>query len=140
MGFQRYKISFLDLYKHVQTTLIKYCQKVADEKTKWWVGIILGSYGAWQLHFNLNERLYIYSLLKTWVGKDIQLEVCGEPDWPKELGAVGCVSKKDLDYFIIPIELETTPNRVGCLCLGNKKELLHSNKKCNHSCLYCYLP
>ena len=52
----------------------------------------------------------------------------------------GCISATDLEILHIDPSILTPGGfqRKGCLCAGNKKELLSTKAQCKHRCIYCY--
>ena len=73
---------------------------------------------------------------------DLVFETCAEPDLLGDnIHPSGCVSQQDLDLFGLQLSdmVETNgQNRLGCLCLAIKDELLNNKHPCKHQCLYCY--
>lgn len=64
------------------------------------------------------------------------LEACGEPQLKENRG---CISSRDYEILSLPIPPETRKGqRKGCMCLGNKTELLTKPRCCPNGCLYCY--
>jgi len=64
------------------------------------------------------------------------LEACGEPGLKENQG---CISPKDYQILGLPIPEQTLKGqRKGCLCLGNKTEILTKPKRCPNGCIYCY--
>lgn len=120
----RTRISFLDLYKHIIPRFDSR-KDIQDQ--------LMQKYGE-DIHLPLSDRQSFASFInKTWPG--IDLEICGEPGMP----CTGCVSILDLKIFgIKPGIPNYAHQRVGCLCLANKKELLSNKHQCKHGCLYCY--
>ena len=74
---------------------------------------------------------------------ELSFESCAETKIPAA-NAVGCVSEKDYEILGIPTpEKSRKGQRKGCLCLGDKKDLLdfkYQQTGYNHcyGCLYCY--
>lgn len=74
---------------------------------------------------------------------ELSFESCAETKIPAAT-AVGCVSEKDYEILGIPApEKSRKGQRKGCLCLGDKKDLLtfkYQQTGYNHcyGCLYCY--
>ena len=123
----RYRISFLDLYQHVKDRIsqanpshFEYISKVQPNK-----------------HLSEKIRLKFLEILKKNTGlTNDEIEICGEPG----IKCTGCVSEKDLNTFNIKLEKEVEIGfqRLNCVCLGIKKELLNNKHRCAHQCLYCY--
>jgi len=64
------------------------------------------------------------------------LEACGEPGLKENQG---CISPKDYQILGLQIPEQTFKGqRKGCLCLGNKTEILVKPKRCPNGCFYCY--
>lgn len=134
MGFNRYRISVIDMYPHVR------------ERFKA-VGLPL-PYG---LKFSPNEsqlravdgmildaKNHLISLGKPL--KDLRIESCAEPGLTEAI-ACGCISGYDLE--LLKLYYGSPPDKVGyqrknCMCYSGKVELLEHKQQCPHSCLYCY--
>lgn len=134
MGFNRYRISLIDMYPHVR------------ERFKA-VGLPL-PYG---LKFSPNEsqlravdgmildaKNHLISLGKPL--KDLRIESCAEPGLTEAI-ACGCISGYDLE--LLKLYYGSPPDKVGyqrknCMCYSGKVELLEHKQQCPHSCLYCY--
>ena len=73
------------------------------------------------------------------MNRNLEYETCCEfecPPWQK----VGCISNKDLK-ILNKNNLRFTgisKQRLGCLCPGNKLELLNHKYRCDNKCVYCY--
>jgi hypothetical protein len=107
----RVRISFIDVYPHVS-------QRFTAKN-------IPLSYNSF--HMPLEIRKEIWEEL----GKP---ELCCEPDMP----SVPCVSKLDCKILGVEPSKERKGQRVSCVCLANKRELLLQPPKCTYGCLYCY--
>lgn len=134
MGFNRYRISVIDMYPHVR------------ERFKA-VGLPL-PYG---LKFSPNEsqlravdgmildaKNHLISLGKPL--KDLRIESCAKPGLTEAI-ACGCISGYDLE--LLKLYYGSPPDKVGyqrknCMCYSGKVELLEHKQQCPHSCLYCY--
>ena len=126
----RVRISVLDMYPHVR--------KRFEAKS---IPCPYGdSFQATDFMFqNLNYK--IEDLKKEF--PEISFESCAETKIPAAT-AVGCVSEKDYEILGVPTpEKSRKGQRKGCLCLGDKKDLLtfkYQQTGYNHcyGCLYCY--
>jgi len=117
LGIKRVRYSFLDMYKHVKTRFIG-----ANVRLPYW-------------NFNPSQNMINNALELFKKYPEYEFESCAE-NTPHKLG---CISQKDLDILGVDIKpVEGGLQRKGCLCLGNKKELLSSKKRCMNKCLYCY--
>lgn len=118
IGIKRCRYSFLDIYPHVK-------QRFAD------IGMNL-PYDTFTAPKEMIDNAM--DLLSEY--EDIyEFESCAENTKHK----LGCISQKDLG--ILGVSMDTSNGgfqRNTCMCLGNKKELLKSKKRCSHKCLYCY--
>jgi DNA repair photolyase len=130
MGYERFRISCLDLYPHVLKRLEKYTLLHYDLKTiyDWDMAHSGGEHQAYMVHANYVLRKRIFDAFP---GADL----CGEPGFK----CSGCVSRTDLELFGIEPEARYVKNdqREFCNCLGIKKELCHSHD-CPGKCIYCY--
>lgn len=115
----RYRISFLDFYKHVVERFLKNGIEIPKIYKKDGV-------------YNLHAPLYLRrSIVKKYFS---MAEICGEPD----LYCTGCVSELDCKTLkVIPNE-KKSQQRLSCMCLAMKKELLNNKSPCFHNCIYCY--
>ena len=118
LNIQRCRFSFLDMYPHVK-------QRFKENKIK----LPYETFTAPQ--YMIDNALQV---LKEYEGV-YQFESCAE-NTPYQLG---CISEKDLKILGVNMEVKDGGfQRKGCLCLGNKKELLNNKKQCTSKCLYCY--
>lgn len=118
LDIKRVRYSFLDMYPHVKERFkqagipVPYNSFTAPKKM---------IDNALQLIIKYEDRY--------------EFESCAENTPHK----TGCISEKDLE--ILGKNIEIVPGglqRKGCLCLGNKKELLNNRGQCWHGCIYCY--
>ena len=117
----RIRTSMIDMYSHVWERFKK-----------------AGLYHPYNGNFYPSEKQkHLYcNLLKKYSNINT-FEICNENINIGE--RIGCVSKKDIDILRTDIQIEGCANqRKGCLCPGNKMELLDNKKQCKHGCLYCY--
>lgn len=132
-NIKRVRYSFIDLYPHVKERLIK-----AN------INLPFNSFSAPK--YMMNEALTALEYYKEpdydddgqpYCSKrhEIQLESCAENTEDK----IGCISNKDREILGLDIPLIVGGyQRKGCLCAGNKLELLSNKKRCSNDCLYCY--
>lgn len=107
----RVRISFLDLYHHVEERFKDANLSLPQE----------------HFHKPLNERLDIWNKLG-------QPEICGEPGMPN----TPCVSLLDCEILGVKPSSTLKGQRRDCGCLANKTELCPWPPKCTYECLYCY--
>lgn len=122
-GVKRYRISFLDMYRHTRERFLN-------------AGFRLPQEG---FHAPLQLRLQALLRLKAAATKTgFELEVCGEPDIP----STPCVSQKDIDILGLTDEIilhGSADQRNACGCPANKKQILTKRPgRCGNKCLYCY--
>jgi len=130
MGYQRFRVSILDLYPHVVKRLEPYCTFLYELKQvyNWDLAHSGGEHQPYMVYAPLHIRQSI-------IDQFPDVEVCAEPG----IKCSGCISRKDLELFGIVPEKRYIKNdqREFCQCLGIKKELLRSHN-CQSKCLYCY--
>lgn len=119
---RRVRISFLDLYRHVQT---RFREVGLPIPYVYMDGFILNMHSGLEYRKEAHRR--IVNLI--WTAP----EICGEPD----MVCTGCISEIDCEILGVVPGGETNI-RAGCACLSNKQELLTERKQCKHNCLYCY--
>lgn len=132
-GFHRYRVSVLDMYRHVRNRFRA-------------VGIPL-PYGEKQ--FASNEQLdEVDAMLREaaayWqnLGRqasNLRMESCAEPylRYPIQCG---CISSYDLELLGLDASDADSIGyqREYCMCYSGKVELLSHKHPCSHGCLYCY--
>lgn len=134
MGFNRYRISIIDMYPHVRERFksaglpLPYGPKFSPNESQLRAvdGMIL------------DAKNYLISLGKPL--KDLRIESCAEPGLTEAI-ACGCISGYDLE--LLKLYYGSPPDRVGyqrknCMCYSGKVELLEHKQQCPHHCLYCY--
>jgi DNA repair photolyase len=133
-GFNRFKVSILDLYPHVLKKFEPYFSLSYELKQIYnWDAShsISGIHKEYMNHAPLDLRLKIINLFEN-------AEVCAEPG----IKCSACLSKKDLELFGIKPDIRYPKNeqREFCTCLGIKKNFPRNTKEdCPHHCLYCYM-
>jgi DNA repair photolyase len=133
IGIERVRLSFLDMYKHVQSRFKKANIDIPD--------IYKNESGEINFHVNLDERKEKLSQLSEYA-KSIgysSIEVCGEPG----IESVSCLSQKDIDILGLTGKITLIGNkgqRGSCNCPANKSELLRVGRphRCENACLYCF--
>ncbi|MBU1173324.1 MAG: DUF1848 family protein [Proteobacteria bacterium] len=107
----RIRISFMDLYPHVQARFNR-------------AGIKLPYT---EFHAPFKDRYRIWKELG-------EPEVCSEPGLP----SIPCISEEDCKVLRVTPSTRRKEQRYLCNCLANKTELLPNSPKCLYGCLYCY--
>lgn len=130
-GFiHRIRISVVDMYPHVRERMMR-------------AGLepVYGAYG-----FSASKEQL--AMVDAWIldmyrnYKIPSIESCGEEGLEQTI-KVGCCSPIDRQILGLPQSSEAikTNTRKGCLCSGDKKELLtgaDTRQPCKNGCLYCY--
>ena len=142
MGFNRFRISVIDMYKHVRERFIK-------------AGILLpystnknsdrDFFSPYKAEERASESQFnaVNEMIKALKAQypNIRIECCAEPLLTEALYS-GCVSEYDLDLLGLKMSEKDWDNpsfqRKGCLCIPGKIELLTRKTQCPHQCLYCY--
>jgi DNA repair photolyase len=133
LGYNRIRVSILDVYPHVLKRFEPYDIFHFDIKNiyNWDMAHSLtGEHKPYMSHAPLTIREHIIEQFKP-------CEVCGEPG----IRCRGCISSIDLKI----LGVDDTPRlpekrqRQFCTCLENKHELLRLGE-CAHGCLYCFNP
>ena len=122
-GVKRYRISFLDMYRHTR-------QRFLSE------GINIPQEG---FHAPLKLRQQVLDLLAQDAAMTgYEIEVCGEPGIP----STPCVSQKDIDILRLTGQVilhGKADQRDACGCPANKRQILTRRPgRCANRCLYCY--
>ena len=133
LGITRVRLSFLDMYKHVQSRFKKQDLEIPD--------IYKNDDGTVNFHVSLEERKEKLKQIEDFA-KGIgftSVEVCGEPG----IESVSCVSQKDIDILGLTDKITLIGNkgqRGSCSCPANKSELLKVGRphRCENACLYCF--
>lgn len=133
MGFNRYRISVIDMYPHVRERFktaglpLPYGSKFSpsEDQLKAVDSTIL------------DAKSYLVSLGKPL--KDLRIESCAEPGLTEAI-ACGCISRYDLNLIGLYYGNPNTGGyqRKNCMCYSGKTELLEHKQQCPHQCLYCY--
>ena len=124
-GFRRYRVSVLDMYRHVRNRFRS-------------IGLPL-PYGENQ--FASREQLaeadaMLREAAAYWQGlgqqaNGLRIESCAEPYLRYPIRC-GCVSSHDLEL------LGLDASDANCMCYSGMVELLSHKHPCSHGCLYCY--
>ena len=130
LGYKRFRISILDLYKHVLDRFereVNSSSFLYDLKKAYAYDPLLTHEHT--MHAPLVLRKKVIDMFPDAV-------VCGEPGIKCE----GCISRKDLELMKVKLEKRypLCEQREFCSCLGIKKQLVKSGT-CEHGCLYCYM-
>ena len=121
-NISRVRYSYLDMYRHVKDRFLN--KNIA---------LPYNTFTAPKEMINYSENAL--KQFKELFFKKFTLESCAE----KTCNQLGCISQKDRDILDLDIELKPGGfQRKGCLCCGNKLELLNNRKRCPNQCLYCY--
>ena len=134
MGFQRYRVSVIDMYPHARSRFKK-------------AGLPLpyGDNGFAPSQAQLSKVDDMLRQAKQfWEGLDngkvLRIESCAEPGLTEPITS-GCIS--DYDLNLLGLSEDSESNGVGyqrksCMCYAGKTELLKHKTRCPHGCLYCY--
>lgn len=137
-GFPRYRVSIIDMYPHVRERF-----KQAH------LPLPYGESGFSPSHKQVravDEMLsdmieYWQSLRKQGIASgQLRIEGCAEPGLTNVIQC-GCISDYDLNLLGLSEDGVTDSagyQRPHCMCYSGKVELLKSNKRCKHGCLYCF--
>lgn len=134
MGFQRYRVSVIDMYPHARSRFKK-------------AGLPL-PYGDSGFAPSQAQLSKVDDMLRQakqfWEGLDngkvLRIESCAEPGLTEPI-ACGCISDYDLNLLGFSEDAESNGagyQRKGCMCYAGKTELLKHKTRCPHGCLYCY--
>ena len=134
MGFQRYRVSVIDMYPHARSRFKK-------------AGLPL-PYGDSGFAPSQAQLSKVDDMLRQakqfWEGLDngkvLRIESCAEPGLTEPI-ACGCISDYDLNLLGFSEDAESSGagyQRKGCMCYAGKTELLKHKTRCPHGCLYCY--
>lgn len=126
LGFRRFRISMIDMYNHVRKRFraagvpTPYGEEVMPDKD------------------SISRTNNMLKRLKA-VMPDIRIETCAEPALTQAFYC-GCVSEFDLELLHLNWDEDEPAHyqRVGCLCIAPKTELLTIKRQCPNQCLYCY--
>ena len=135
-GFARYRVSLIDMYRHVQTRFREAGLEnpYGDDR-----------FSPRQEDFE-NTDAMLGEAAKIWTdlgnSEDLlRIESCAEPGLWTPIPC-GCVSGYDVTLMRLDalklVGCQTKGQRKECLCYEGKTELLKSRHPCNHGCLYCY--
>lgn len=134
MGFQRYRVSVIDMYPHARSRF-----KRLDCRFPMAIAVSLRlkhSFQKWTICCGKQSQF--------WEGLDngkvLRIESCAEPGLTEPI-ACGCISDYDLNLLGFSEDAESSGagyQRKGCMCYAGKTELLKHKTRCPHGCLYCY--
>lgn len=126
-GFRRFRISIIDMYKHVRERFTEATLPLPYGNDMF----------AHDEHFATVDKM-VHELKDSF--KDIRIECCAEPKLTEPI-RLGCISEYDaelLGFSKKDLDLNINNRRQGCLCLPCKMELLNTCHQCPHKCMYCY--
>jgi DNA repair photolyase len=133
LGFERIRISILDLYPHVLQRFEKLSPSLVYELKQiynWDLAHSTGEHQDYMIHCDYQLRKQIIDFFPG-------VEICAEPPFR----GTPCISYKDIDSLGLKRENFSKPTekqRKFCGCL-EKRELLQMNSACPHGCIYCYI-
>lgn len=125
---RRIKISFLDMYKHVEDRFEK--------------AGLQHPYGNGVMHAPSEmKKAALDTLSKRY--PDLIFECCAEEAVGySNIHQIGCISYADMILLgkdpILLDKAGSANQRKECMCPSNKTELLNNAVRCCHGCLYCY--
>lgn len=132
-GIKRIRLSFLDMYKHVQKRFEKEGLDIPD--------IYKDKNGVINFHVDLEKRKEELQHLEKYANSlgYSSVEVCGEPG----IESKSCLSQTDIDILGLTDKIKLLGNkgqRSSCGCPSNKAELLKVGRphRCENKCLYCF--
>ena len=130
-GFNRFRVSIIDMYPHVR------------ERFKQ-AGLPL-PYGEFGFSPSKEQVHAVDKMLRAaseyWQLPDVlRIEGCAEPGLTN-VSQCGCVS--DYDLNLLGLQEDDMADSAGyqrkhCMCYSGKTELLKGNSRCKHGCLYCF--
>lgn len=129
-GIKRVRISFLDMYKHVEERFKAQGIRLPD------------NYHGF--HADDRARLEAWKhMVDCCAPYGMEIEMCGEPPIEgTDFKSTPCLSQKDIDILGLTDEivLEGKKEQRGtCDCPANKYQLWRGKpERCEHKCLYCY--
>lgn len=134
-GFQRYRISMIDMYPHVRERF-----KQAGIPAPYGGNFSPGKAQEIAVDAMLAEAIAYWQYIGNYK-EDLRIEACAEPGITNAIQC-GCVSEYDLQLMGLIQEGEALDDvgyqRRHCLCYSGKVELLTDRKPCPHQCLYCF--
>ena len=131
-GFSRFRVSIIDMYPHVRERFKQAGLPLPYGENGF-------SPNAEQVHAvdEMLMRAFAYYGARSPMPR---FEGCAEPGLSNVIHC-GCVSGYDLKLLGLS-ETETADGvgyqRKHCMCYSGKTELLKSNSRCEHGCLYCF--
>lgn len=134
MGFNRYRVSVIDMYPHVRERFSKANLPLPYGEN----GFSPNRSQLFEVDDMLRRAKMFWAKRKT--EEPLRIESCAEPGL-KEPIACGCISSYDLNLFGLCEDIKADGvgyQRKNCLCYSGKTELLKHKARCRHGCLYCY--
>lgn len=134
IGFQRYRVSVIDMYPHVRKRFKEAGLTLPYGDNCFAPSKIQLS----KVDDMLRRAKQFWRELNN--GMILRIESCAEPGLTETI-ACGCIS--DYDLSLLGLSKDTEANGVGyqrngCMCYAGKTELLKLKARCPHNCLYCY--
>ena len=133
LGIERVRISFLDMYKHVESRFKKEGIEIPL--------IYKNGDGSVNFHVSLEDRQrkLVYLELNAKKFGYTSVEVCGEPG----IESKSCLSQTDIDILGLTDKIILKGDkgqRKSCSCPSNKTELIKNGRphRCENKCLYCF--
>jgi hypothetical protein len=134
MGFQRYRVSVIDMYPHARSRFKEAGLPLPYGDN----GFAPSQAQLSKVDDMLRQAKQFWGGLDN--GKALRIESCAEPGLTEPI-ACGCISDYDLNLLGFSEDAESNGagyQRKGCMCYAGKTELLKHKTRCLHGCLYCY--
>lgn len=134
MGFQRYRVSVIDMYPYVRSRFKDAGLPLPYGDN----GFAPSKAQLSKVDDMLRQAKQFWEELNT--SNTLRIESCAEPGLTESI-ACGCISDYDLHLLRLSKDIESNGagyQRKDCMCYAGKTELLKHKARCHHRCLYCY--